>query len=227
MKTDRRVVTFYEGLSGERGESVSVQREKEERVDGKRQLSRSGETNLSRPVQSCTNRSRQPQSYNSQPQSYHNQPQSYNNQPQSYNSQPQSYHNQPQSFNQSRPIQPPRPMQQPPTQPRPIQPPPPYHHNNQTYLPRPTIPIKTYEQRPSAFPTSTKTTQMKTMTSTKKNSLQSLASSLASYNLSHSSLVSLSQTPTVSSMESSPTQYQVKETVLLKVNDSYAMGVVG
>ncbi|KAK8796706.1 hypothetical protein WA588_000834, partial [Blastocystis sp. NMH] len=27
-------------------------------------------------------------------------------------------------------------------------------------------------------------------------------------------------------MESSPTQYQVKETVLLKVNDSYAMGVV-
>ena len=215
MKTDRRVVTFYEGLSGERGESVSVQREKEERVDGKRQLSRSGETNLSRPVQSCTNRSRQPlsyhnqpqsyhnqpqsynsqprpmQSYNSQPQSYHNQPQSYHNQPQSYNSQPQSYHNQPQSFNQSRPIQPPRPMQQPPTQPRPIQPPPPYHHNNQTYLPRPTIPIKTYEQRPSAFPTSTKTTQMKTMTSTKKNSLQSLASSLASYNLSHSSLVSL------------------------------------
>ena len=171
MKTDRRVVTFYEGLSGERGESVSVQREKEERVDGKRQLSRSGETNLSRPVQSCTNRSRQPLPYNSQPQSYHNQPQSYNN--------------------QSRPIQPPRPMQQPPTQPRPIQPPPPYHHNNQTYLPRPTIPIKTYEQRPSAFPTSTKTTQMKTMTSTKKNSLQSLASSLASYNLSHSSLVSL------------------------------------
>ena len=155
MKTDRRVVTFYEGLSGERGESVSVQREKEERVDGKRQLSRSGETNLSRPVQSCTNRSRQPLSYNGQPQSYHNQPQSYNNQS------------------------------------RPIQPPPPYHHNNQTYLPRPTIPIKTYEQRPSAFPTSTKTTQMKTMTSTKKNSLQSLASSLASYNLSHSSLVSL------------------------------------
>ena len=219
MKTDRRVVTFYEGLSGERGESVSVQREKEERVDGKRQLSRSGETNLSRPVQSCTNRSRQPLPYNSQPQSYHNQPQSYNSQPrpmqsynsqpqsynnqpqsynsqprpmQSYNSQPQSYHNQPQSYNnQSRPIQPPRPMQQPPTQPRPIQPPPPYHHNNQTYLPRPTIPIKTYEQRPSAFPTSTKTTQMKTMTSTKKNSLQSLASSLASYNLSHSSLVSL------------------------------------
>ena len=208
MKTDRRVVTFYEGLSGERGESVSVQREKEERVDGKRQLSRSGETNLSRPVQSCTNRSRQPLSYNNQPQSYNNQPQSYNsqprpmqsynnqpqsynNQPQSYNSQPQSYHNQPQSFNQSRPIQPPRPMQQPPTQPRPIQPPPPYHHNNQTYLPRPTIPIKTYEQRPSAFPTSTKTTQMKTITSTKKNSLQSLASSLASYNLSHSSLVSL------------------------------------
>ena len=201
MKTDRRVVTFYEGLSGERGESVSVQREKEERVDGKRQLSRSGETNLSRPVQSCTNRSRQPLSYHNQPQSYHNQPQSYNSQPrpmqsynsqpQSYNSQPQSYHNQPQSFNQSRPIQPPRPMQQPPTQPRPIQPPPPYHHNNQTYLPRPTIPIKTYEQRPSAFPTSTKTTQMKTMTSTKKNSLQSLASSLASYNLSHSSLVSL------------------------------------
>ena len=213
MKTDRRVVAFYEGLSGERGESVSVQREKEERVDGKRQLSRSGETNLSRPVQSCTNRSRQPlsynsqpQSYNNQPQSYHNQPQSYHNQPQSYNSQPQSYHNQPQSYNsqpqsyhnqpqsynnQSRPIQPPRPMQQPPIQPRPIQPPPPYHHNNQTYLPRPTIPIKTYEQRPSAFPTSTKTTQMKTMTSTKKNSLQSLASSLASYNLSHSSLVSL------------------------------------
>ena len=169
MKTDRRVVTFYEGLSGERGESVSVQREKEERVDGKRQLSRSGETNLSRPVQSCTNRSRQPLSYNGQPQSYHNQPQSYN-------SQPQSYHNQPQSYN---------------NQSRPIQPPPPYHHNNQTYLPRPTIPIKTYEQRPSAFPTSTKTTQMKTMTSTKKNSLQSLASSLASYNLSHSSLVSL------------------------------------
>ena len=151
------------------GESVSVQREKEERVDGKRQLSRSGETNLSRPVQSCTNRSRQPLSYNGQPQSYHNQPQSYN-------SQPQSYHNQPQSYN---------------NQSRPIQPPPPYHHNNQTYLPRPTIPIKTYEQRPSAFPTSTKTTQMKTMTSTKKNSLQSLASSLASYNLSHSSLVSL------------------------------------
>ena len=107
MKTDRRVVTFYEGLRGERGESVSVQREKEERVDGKRQLSRSGETNLSRPVQSCTNRSRQPLSYNSQPQSYHNQPQSYHNQPQSYN-------------NQSRPIQPPHPMQQPPTQPRPI-----------------------------------------------------------------------------------------------------------
>ena len=94
------------------------------------------------------------------------------------------------------------------------------------YSPRPTIPIKTFEQRPGAFSAPPRTMQPSKAVTTKKNSLQSLASSLASYNLTHSSPVSFLITLIVSTMESAPTQYQVRETVLLRINDTYTKGVV-